>query len=627
MSHILNHNRTPFTFKLDRSEYWDFFLDDGPCYGAGSVSGVSDRCLAVDVDTARGMDVTDCLLSNPLYSWDKAINNGLVLSNIGLTGVDNGVITFDRLMVSNAEFIELFTNSEVSYEEYGTSMLFRKVDGNNGIFSYGNDIVVEDGVECARLNGGFYQGIFKSGDDYKLLPTNIGEGWGLEFVFKPDHSVKTDDFTLNDRHPENEGIFFYIGTRAENKWWKYYDVSDVFERISNTYFSDEYNTDSYFATISPNMEYFSGISGYVDYLDTVYGDEVCVEKPTIPNCVRKSCVKTGGCKKRKCNSYFTDGYKADENSPCSNPTYFSDEYRVAEGSPCDCSDAYNLTGDYADNCDVELNVDYIPVTKDGHSADQPNIVEIETDNKFLIFDRTPDGVTTETWEEGTTVVISDIKMPQKENYFLLYHRCNDGLTADKMWGERNNKSYDVNNDLYRNAFGLFADSDGCIGFKYLTKNCDCEDDTCTPYSIITEKTAPGTVTDGEWCTVHVKIEPIGAAYDSCTEKTSASRQQRITIYVNGKLKLISKPMPTFNFKKLNDTDDKQEAVPFNISLGGGTQGLCDVVYTDYTKLPDTVLTLEKEFGGSLNGYFRAFRFYTCPQTLTEIRANAAASTV
>ena len=47
--------------------------------------------------------------------------------------------------------------------------------------------------------------------------------------------------------------------------------------------------------------------------------------------------------------------------------------------------------------------------------------------------------------------------------------------------------------------------------------------------------------------------------------------------MNGKLVLISKELPTFNFRELNDTPDKQEGVPFNISVGGGTQGLSDVI--------------------------------------------------
>jgi hypothetical protein len=35
------------------------------------------------------------------------------------------------------------------------------------------------------------------------------------------------DKTLNDKYPENKGIFFYLGTRAENKWIYMYDENDA----------------------------------------------------------------------------------------------------------------------------------------------------------------------------------------------------------------------------------------------------------------------------------------------------------------------------------------------------------------------------------------------------------------
>ena len=40
--------------------------------------------------------------------------------------------------------------------------------------------------------------------------------------------------TLNDKYPENKGIFFYIGTRAENKWIYLYDEEDV-DGLENCY--------------------------------------------------------------------------------------------------------------------------------------------------------------------------------------------------------------------------------------------------------------------------------------------------------------------------------------------------------------------------------------------------------
>ena len=96
---------------------------------------------------------------------------------------------------------------------------------------------------------------------------------------------------------------------------------------------------------------------------------------------------------------------------------------------------------------------------------------------------------------------------------------------------------------------------------------------------------------------------------------------QIYIYVNGKLVLVSRELPMLNLKLLNDLQEKQEGVPFNISLGGGSQGLAEVVYLNYMKLPEYVLPIEKEFGGSFIGWLKSFKFYTCPLNYSEIWKN------
>ena len=110
-------------------------------------------------------------------------------------------------------------------------------------------------------------------------------------------------------------------------------------------------------------------------------------------------------------------------------------------------------------------------------------------------------------------------------------------------------------------------------------------------------------------------------YNKCLTQNSISDKMQILIYVNGKLVLVSKELPMLNLKKLNDLYDKQEGVPFNISVGGGTQGLAEVVYLNYMKPPEYVLPLEKEFGGSFIGWLKTFRFYTCPLNYNEVVKN------
>ena len=86
---------------------------------------------------------------------------------------------------------------------------------------------------------------------------------------------------------------------------------------------------------------------------------------------------------------------------------------------------------------------------------------------------------------------------------------------------------------------------------------------------------------------------------------------RIIIYVNQQIVLISKNLPKLHLRQLDDLYSKQEGVPFNISLGGGTQGLCDMVDLDYMIPPKFILPLEKEFGGTFIGLIKNFQITIC----------------
>ncbi len=647
MSNIYNHNRTPFQFKIDRSECWDFFLSIDEMYGYGDYSGeLTERCLSSYFDFQNG----ECIDNDTFKSdfvWEDAYNKGFTLSNIGYTGVDNGLIHYDKTRISNAEFIELFTDSNLSFKEGDNSFILNKVYGNNDIFYYGNTIMPVDEVCAARLNGGFFQGFYKSGCDYQVLPNNVGHGISLEFTLKKtDDVIETDKYTLNDRYPENKGLFFYWGTRSENKWWTKYDTTEQFEEIFNEYFSDDYFTDGYINTCNESNYFIESIPTIItyntdDYFIDDYPTDDCSDKckcdcgcgnepkttgkfpykrtyPELLNCYQentrwfndnggywvnnekwtrmRTSSSTQNCKKKcNCGDYFTDGFLSEDLPQCNCNIYSNDEY---------------YQPDVAINPNTELS------TRDGNELSQPNIVEIETDNKFIIFDRTCDGYTVDTWQDGDVMVLKDIKMSTKENYFLLFDRTCNGLTIDTA--KFNNKSYNVKSDLYRNAFGLQIKDDGSIGYKYLVQDCDSEEQD---YKIESEFSSEGVIPENEWVTVHIKIEPLGKIYKITDTITSSEQKIRIYFYVNGKLVFISKELPTFNFRELNDMADKQEGVPFNISVGGGTQGLADTVSYGMCEKPKYVLPLEKEFAGTFFGYLKSFKFYDCPLTFTEITKN------
>ena len=290
--------------------------------------------------------------------------------------------------------------------------------------------------------------------------------------------------------------------------------------------------------------------------------------------------------------------------------------------PCNICADYVTDGYYEE--EIVIDEDMKLDTDTGYDMYQPNIVRKKTDNKFLIFDRTCDGQTADKWdEENTEVILEYIKKPEIGNYFRLFHHGCDGYDVNKVKKvlEKENKIYNVLKDLYRNAFALQIKDDGTIGYKYLVKDCDKEEEE---YKIESEFTANSVINEKEWYTVNVKIQPLkhkDKSDDNCLSSNSFLDTMQIMIYVNGKLVLVSKELPIFNFKLLDDLEEKQEGVPFNISLGGGTQGLAEVVYLNYLRLPEYILPLEKEFGGSFIGWIKSFKFYTCPLNYYEIRQN------
>ncbi len=543
MQDIPNHNRLPFEVNLNLSEYWDFFLYLKQCRG-GAYGNLFEGCLAAYIDTTVDECVTDDgLKSIEKYKYSECISKGVELKNIGFTGMDNGLIVFEKFKITPQEFTELLTKSVYRINEGDCALRVHPVNGNNKLFVYPNAIVNDGDVRCAKLNGGYFQGFFANGHDYQVLPYTMDDsGWSMEFELKRHDFNYKEGKTLNDVHPENKGIFFYMGVRAENKWAKYYDTECEYEKSS---LIPPYNP--------------------VDYVIN-------------PDCIVDECMKS---------EYYPQGYVAGGNCDCN--SYFKEQYLEQKSEP-------------------DEKVDVLQ-TNDGHQTDEANLTEIETENKFIFFDRSCDGVTVHTYKEGDTALIQYRSIPSEANYFTLFNRTCDGMTVKDYpeYLQKEGNKYNINNDLYKNAFALQVKDDGSVGYKYLLK--DCDNPSCG-YKIVSEYTNPNEVKYDEWSNIHVRFIS-GKNADT----------MRIMIYINGTLKLVSKELPKFHFRKLDDMPDKQEGVPFNISIGGGTQGLSDVIYNDYLHIPEYIYPLEKEFGGSFVGYFKSFKFYECSLNMTQLRSN------
>ena len=177
-------------------------------------------------------------------------------------------------------------------------------------------------------------------------------------------------------------------------------------------------------------------------------------------------------------------------------------------------------------------------------------------------------------------------------------------TIDKYFSAIEPKKPNINKDITNNAFALKINEDYSIGYRYLVSDCDSSEG----FSLLEERSLPNIIKNEEWNVVNAKIINMGS-------------RMKLFIYVNGFLKFVSKELPIFNFRELDEVYDKQEGVPYNISLGGGTQGLSDSLWLDYHKPFEYILPLEKYFAGTFVGDIKSFKFYTCGLPYDKVKNN------
>ena len=203
----------------------------------------------------------------------------------------------------------------------------------------------------------------------------------------------------------------------------------------------------------------------------------------------------------------------------------------------------------------------------------------------------------------------------KEHWFLI----------DCVW-ERNTY-YDTCDLYYRGGLGLISDT------EYV--------DSLSNNSILLIQ--PPITHEGSAPAEQVEIVNLN-------ERWLIEREDRLgvlKIYVNGRLFYVINGFEEVIPRALNTEKEKQLGVPFNISWGGGTQGLresltftgCPTSLTGLTYIQDpevmpnqtlsgtslsaltTNILIEPTFGGSFDGAISQFRMYTEPLSYPEVIHN------
>ena len=588
-------NRLPFYFDIDDSDSVQQYTLNYKHYNFNNVF-VSKNYYNPD-----NLDLS-CLTAN-------------TSCDIGLTGIDNGLvtsmtgqtITFTNGINDSTKFNRLsfdkrfkmfqvtgYTNSNVRFSGFNKNILYEVVSEYDLI----------SGTNIHQLYGGFYQGFYRLfGYDYEIFPQRMNKGWSVEMLLKPrfpendEYSPSSGETTLNVVYPQNKNIFFYMGTRAENKFY--------------------HHADGFMGGISA----YTRVTSDLTLLETCaccntgVTDSRCIYVyPPRSNGGEHDPHKNYGCNTCGCNS---SSYVCDS---CGCPTF--------ENDICgwECKN-HNCESSVQSTCETDPLYDSMSNAISFKLCGDPHNPSIGV--KVLRF--TGDCVTTGscetsgiTYQTGYTITeycsptgIYDYCANINPAYLDLEH----WFQLDAVW-ERYTW-LDTCDLWYRGGLGDITER------KLLESLSNNTTSLITPQYTQIGSTPPS------------EVELVNLNEKWLIDKDL--RKGRLKIYINGRRFFTIENFEEIIPRGLNTDKEKQVGVPFNISWGGGTQGLrenltfssttgttyiqdpeClptnDLVGTDYGNLTTDIL-LEQNFGGTFDGGISQFRMYITPLSAPEIKHN------
>ena len=364
-----------------------------------------------------------------------------------------------------------------------------------------------------ELDGGFYQGFFKLYDyEYEALPARTECGWTVDCLLKvrqhPEICPGYEN-TLNAKYPNNAGFFWYMGTRAENKFW------NVFSGESGV-------------TTCDNMEYScSGgtlpiqKSKKVIVVDGCNNKKTLYEKWTYPNIIDSMSNAFG----LRLTPDYKLGYRA---------IYYTGSC-IMTGT---CITGYTYTTGYTIS-EKYTSKSICGLTGSTHIAKEP-------------------------WLEITARFQRDY--------------CYEGCDLENYGGV---------NDLR-------------------------------------EIVTPGTAA----ITAHIKEKTVINFNKKWLDEINF-RRGTLTLFVNGRPVLEVPDFEEIIPRRLNTEPELQVGVPYNMSWGGGSQGLIesltfisgDTCYPYHQDNKDLGLLIEKNFAGTFDGGISQMRYYLEPLSNDEIIHN------
>jgi hypothetical protein len=602
----MRYNQKYVNFLLDGSEYYDFELatESTSMYGASSY----DDDAVIDINLCSGLTSS--------IRWTGATIDTFNLEYITTTGLDNYFVSVPHAYSGGT----INTGITVSFTDNDYFTLY-PVSGWSTNLSY--QIIPASGC-TAKLNGGFYQGFFKLFHyPYQMMPSRMRKGWTVDMIVKYPSGKTGTGTTLNDVFPNNAGFIFYMGTRGEDKYWNGFTTgtpseTSVLFNWSGLTITDPRYMKFYYPTSSAgeggvgiyyyNPSMTAGVSDFLQYEEYKdqgigYGEDPPPDDYLFYQARGDSYGQYPG---------WDIGYAYGGGSVQSaslDPLYPDVNLGNVYGGF-----AYGFAyGDGTETQVYQSTLGYSPLFTHG--------------DEFIT------GVTSGGTITGYTTGRTTYESLSYSGY---YHYTNHRPYAGRFFNENNIPLYVKYpwKNITDNAFGIRIRPDGHIGYRVLRIGNICQTGlTITMANGITGTTTPTYKWEEAYSpfpiwnagnTGYVNITIVFERYielNECEARYNQYRKGTLTIYVNARPVFVQDNFEEIIPHALDRQKELQNGVPFNISWGGGTQGLLESVTFGGIDAPDRNLMLQTLFAGTWMGTLHSFKMYIRPLLVPQVIHN------
>jgi hypothetical protein len=588
--------------------------------------------------------------------------------DIGLTGIDNGLVT--KMTGETITFTEGIFSDNLKFDRmyFDRRLKLFQVTGNtqspNVRFSGFNKTVLYEVVSkyspyegrYHELYGGFYQGFYKLfGYDYEIFPERMNRGWSVEMLLKPrlvnEYIPTSGETTLNQIYPENKNIFFYLGARAENKFYHHADghpncftgytrvTSDLYNCIQTCACCNRTVTDSRCIYVYPPRSLYGVHDPHVNY-----GCNECYGNPQLKitcgcNCNLDPCETCGWeCQTHTCASII-EPTPTPTPTPTSTPTNCEPTTPTCTDVCYSCSTCYDFG-----NCETCKPTGFSSIEYTCETNPLFDAMSNALSFKLCGDPKNPQiGVKVLRFTGGceTSGTCSTSGLTYTTGYTVTEYCSPGGIyptcyTENPAWL---NEEHWFQLDAVWERYTWLDDCDLWYrgGLGIITQEQYLESLAHNSVSLITIPYTQLNNVDPS------KIELVNLNQRWLEEKNY--RRGRLKIYINGKIFYTIEDFEEIIPRALSTDKEKQVGVPFNISWGGGTQGLrenltfssCTLPYGPYQQDPEcfpvndltgttfngmnTNIVIEQNFAGTFEGGISQFRMYVTPLSAPEVKHN------